>query len=163
MDVCELSAGELSAASPRRELSAAEALDAVLRRADEISGPVNPFSVRLDVRARRAAAAADAVLARGDGGPLCGVPVSTKDSQPMAGIESTSGSRARRGFAPAETVGAIERLETAGAVIFARTTVPEFCYFGITESARRSDRTGNRLQRSPAEPAAAICEWLRLR
>ena len=52
----------------------------------------------------------------------------------MAGVESTAGSRSRKGFVPTETVGAIQRLEDAGAVIFARTTVPEFCYFGITES-----------------------------
>lgn len=81
MDICELPAVELSAALRRGELSAGEALDAVLRRADEISGPVNPFSLSLDERARRAADAADAaLLAGGDGGPLCGVPVSTKDS-----------------------------------------------------------------------------------
>lgn len=134
VDVCEWSAIELAAALRRGDLSAVEALDAVLRRADDIAGPVNPFSVRLDERARRAARAADEALARGDGGPLCGVPVSTKDSHWMAAVESTSGSRARVGFMPAETVGAIERLEASGAVIFARTTVPEFCYFGITES-----------------------------
>jgi Asp-tRNA(Asn)/Glu-tRNA(Gln) amidotransferase A subunit family amidase len=134
MDICQLSATELSAALRRGDLSAQDALDAVLRRADEIAATVNPFSVRLDERARLAAAAADEALARGSGGPLCGVPVSTKDSHWMAGVESTSGSRSRVGFVPAETVGAIERLEAAGAVVFARTTVPEFCYFGITES-----------------------------
>jgi Asp-tRNA(Asn)/Glu-tRNA(Gln) amidotransferase A subunit family amidase len=134
MDICELTATELSAAFRRGELSAREALEAVLRRADEIAGTVNPFSVRLDDAARRTAQAADQVLARGDGGPLCGVPVSTKDSHWMAGIESASGSRARRGFVPSETVGGIKQLDAAGAVIFARTTVPEFCYFGVTES-----------------------------
>jgi len=49
-------------------------------------------------------------------------------------VESTSGSSARVGFVPAETAGSIERLAASGAVIFARTTVPEFCYFGVTES-----------------------------
>jgi Asp-tRNA(Asn)/Glu-tRNA(Gln) amidotransferase A subunit family amidase len=134
MDICQLSAAELGSALRRGDLSAAEALDAVLRRADEIAGTVNPFSVRLDGRARRAARAADVALARGTGGPLCGIPVTTKDSHWMAGVESTSGSRSRKGFVPAETVGSIERLEAAGAVVFARTTVPEFCYFGVTES-----------------------------
>jgi Asp-tRNA(Asn)/Glu-tRNA(Gln) amidotransferase A subunit family amidase len=134
MQICDLSAVQLAAALRAGELSAGEVLDAVLRRADEIAVPVNPFTARLDDRARRAAAAADAGLARGEAGPLCGIPVSTKDSHWMAGVPSTSGSRARAGFVPAETVGAIERLEAAGAVVFARTTVPEFCYFGVTES-----------------------------
>ncbi|MGH8825847.1 MAG: amidase [Jiangellaceae bacterium] len=138
MDICEMSAVELSAALRRRELSALDAVEAVLERADEIAGTVNPFSARLDDRARRAARAADDLLARRTRrrrpGPLCGVPVSTKDSHWMAGIESTSGSYARKGFVPTETMGGIERLEASGAIVFARTTVPEFCYLGITES-----------------------------
>jgi Asp-tRNA(Asn)/Glu-tRNA(Gln) amidotransferase A subunit family amidase len=135
LDIWELSAVDLAAALRRRELSAGLALEAVLQRANQIERSVNPFSLRLDDRARRAAAAADAALARGEGGPLCGVPVTTKDSHWMAGVECTSASRARIGVVPAETVAAIERLEAAGAVIFARTTTPEFCYFGVTESA----------------------------
>jgi Asp-tRNA(Asn)/Glu-tRNA(Gln) amidotransferase A subunit family amidase len=141
-EIWELPAVELAAALRRRELSAVEALEAVLERADRIEGDLSPFSLRLDDRARRAAQAADAALARGDGGPLCGVPVTTKDSHWMAGVESTNGSQARVGFVPDETVAAIERLEAAGAVIFARTAVPEFCYFGVTESVRLG-RTSN--------------------
>jgi len=134
VDICDLTAAELAAALRRRELSATEALDAVLDRADQIGPTVNPFTMRLDERARADARAADEALARGGGGPLCGIPVTTKDSHWMAGLESTSGSRTRLGHIPPETVGAIEMLERAGAVVFARTTTPEFCYFGITQS-----------------------------
>ena len=142
MDICDLSATALSGLLREGRLSAAEVLDAVLSRADQITETVNPFTVRLDDRARLAAEHADELLRRGEGGPLCGVPVTTKDSHWMAGIPSASGSRARQGFVPTETVGPIERLEAAGAVIFARTAVPEFCYFGITESAVHG-RTAN--------------------
>jgi Asp-tRNA(Asn)/Glu-tRNA(Gln) amidotransferase A subunit family amidase len=135
MDVCALSAIELRAALRRGDLSATDALEAVLDRADEIAETVNPFTARLDAAARQAAKAADEALAHGEGGLLCGIPVTTKDSHWMRGVESTSGSRARRGFVPAETTASIERLQAAGAVVFARTTVPEFCYFGVTESA----------------------------
>ena len=135
MDICALSAIDLRAALGRGELSAVEALEAVLCRADEIAASVNPFSARLDAAARTAAEAADRALSAGEGGPLCGIPVSTKDSHWMSGVESTSASRARLGFVPTETTASIERLQAAGAVIFARTTVPEFCYFGVTESA----------------------------
>ena len=134
MDVCEVSAGELRAALARREVSAAEVLEAVLDRADRLSEPLNPFAVRLDERARAAAAGADAALARGTGGPLCGLPVTIKDSHYLAGVSAASGSRALVDFVPAQTSAAVERLEAAGAVIFAKTTTPEFCYFGITES-----------------------------
>ena len=133
--ICALSAIDLAAALRRRELSAVEALDAVQERAEQIAGLLNPFTIGLDGTARKAALRADAALAAGDGGVLCGVPVTTKDSHWMAGVESTAGSLTRRGFVPTETLGAIRRLEGAGAVVFARTTVPEFCYFGVTESA----------------------------
>ncbi|MGH8838014.1 MAG: amidase [Jiangellaceae bacterium] len=174
MDICELSAIELGAALRRRELTAVEALDVMLRRADEIDPTVNPFSVRLDERARDAAHAADAMLAsrsrRSKAKPLCGIPVTTKDSHWMAGVESTAGSRARKGFVPTETVGAIQRLEDAGAVIFARTTVPEFCYFGVTESevfGRTSnpwnlDRTAGGSSGGAAAAVAAGCGPLSL-
>src|SRR4051794_41911907 len=85
MDVIGSSALELGVALARRELSAGEALEAVLARAERIEPALNPFAVRLDDRARRAAAVADAALARGDGGPLCGIPVTIKDSHWLAG------------------------------------------------------------------------------
>ena len=134
MEVYELTAVALSAALRRRELSAGEALDAVLERAERLAEPVNPFAVRLDERARRAAAAADAALARGEGGPLCGVPLTVKDSHYLAGVTTAVGSRAAAQFVPPGTSAAIERLEAAGAVVFAKTTTPEFCYFGHTWS-----------------------------
>ena len=134
MDVCELSAGGLRSALGRGEVSAVEVLEAVLERADRVSGPINPFAVRLDERARTAASVADAAFARGTAGPLCGVPVTIKDSHYLAGVSAATGSRALKDFVPAETSAAVERLQAAGAVIYAKTTTPEFCYFGITES-----------------------------
>ena len=142
MDVCDLSALALGAALKRRELSAADAVEAVIDRANLIEASLNPFAVRLDDRARRAADAADAVLARGDDGPLCGIPITIKDSHWLAGVTSAVGSRALAGFVPSATSAAVERLEAAGAVIYAKTTTPEFCYFGITESPLNG-RTSN--------------------
>jgi Asp-tRNA(Asn)/Glu-tRNA(Gln) amidotransferase A subunit family amidase len=142
MDVCELSAAALAAALRRRELSAVDALAAVLERADAVAERLNPYALRLDDRARAVASAADASLARGEGGPLCGVPVTVKDSHWMAGIPTTHASRAVTGFVPRETVATVERLEAAGAVIYAKTTTPEFCYLGTTDSALHG-RTGN--------------------
>ena len=134
MNVCAASAAELLAALRARRLSAVEALDAVLERCDTAGAAVNPFSVRLDERARARAAAADARLAAGTAGPLEGLPVTVKDSQWMAGVESAQGSLALAGYVPTETCAPVERLEAAGAVVFAKTTTPELCYSGITES-----------------------------
>ncbi|WP_053226349.1 amidase [Solirubrobacter soli] len=134
MDPCLRSAVELRSALAVGEVSAVEVLEAVLGRADRLAGPINPFAVRLDERARSAALAADSDLTLGRGGPLCGVPVTIKDSHYLAGVSAASGSRALEAFVPAESSVAVERLEAAGAVIFAKTTTPEFCYFGTTDS-----------------------------
>jgi Asp-tRNA(Asn)/Glu-tRNA(Gln) amidotransferase A subunit family amidase len=134
MELWQLTAVDLAARLRRREVSAVEALEAILGRVERVAPAANPFSVRLDDRARRAAEHADRLLARGDGGPLCGVPVTAKDSQWLAGVESAYGSLTMVGFVPHETTVALERLERAGAVIFAKTAVPEFCYTGICES-----------------------------
>ena len=125
----EMSAVELAAALRRRELSAVEALDDALERADAVP---EAFVVRLDERAREAAVAADAALARGEDGPLTGIPITVKDSHWLAGVPTTFCSRAVDPLVPVETVAAVRRLEDAGAVIFGKTTTPEFCYAGTT-------------------------------
>ena len=150
MDVWELTATQLGAALRRREVSAVGVLEAILDRAERLRHAINPFSVRLDERAHRAARAADLELAKGLGGPLTGIPVTVKDSQWMAGVESAYGSLTLRGNVPTRTAAAVERLEATGAVIFAKTAVPEFCYTGITESPLHG-RTSNPwdLERTP--------------
>jgi Asp-tRNA(Asn)/Glu-tRNA(Gln) amidotransferase A subunit family amidase len=127
-----LSAVELVRLLRTRQLGAVELLRAVLRRADEITEPVNPFAVRLDERALAAATESDRRLAAGRARPLEGLPVTAKDSQWMAGVPTTSGSRAREGWRPPGTVGAVTRLLDAGAVVYAKTTTSEFCYFGTS-------------------------------
>ncbi len=142
MNLWERSAVELVAGLRARDYSAVEVLDAVLARAEAVSPALNPFAARLDERAFAAAEAADRSLARGEGGVLCGVPVTVKESYWIAGVEAALGSRSRLGFVPDESCGTVERLDTAGAAIFATTTVPEFCYSGITESPLHG-RTSN--------------------
>jgi Asp-tRNA(Asn)/Glu-tRNA(Gln) amidotransferase A subunit family amidase len=132
MEIWELGAVELGAALRDREITAIEALDAVLERADAITPTLNPFAIRLDDRAREAAANADQQLKRGSVGPLTGIPVTVKDSHYLAGVPTTFGSQAAEPYTPAESVAAVRRLEEAGAVIFAKTTTPEFCYAGTT-------------------------------
>jgi Asp-tRNA(Asn)/Glu-tRNA(Gln) amidotransferase A subunit family amidase len=130
MEIWELGAVELAAALRGCELSAVEALDAIEARADTIEH-LHPFVLRLE-SARDAALEADRALARGDGGPLCGVPITVKDSHYMAGVPTTHGTTAVEPYVPDTTVVAVRRLQDAGAVIFAKTATPEFCYAGTT-------------------------------
>ena len=146
-DVCALGAVELAGTLRARTLSAAEALEAVLERSDRVGPGINPFALRLDERARAAAKEADRLLARGEGGPLCGVPVSVKDAIWVEGVPCAHGCRALADFTPAESSLAVERLVAAGAVVFAKTTCSELSFAAVTET-ELCGRTSN-----PWDPA----------
>jgi len=142
MEPWQLPATDLVAELRARRLSAVEVLDSIRARADLVEPTLNPFAIRLDERAHLAALAADEAIRQGDAGPLAGIPVTIKDSHWLAGVESPAGSVAKAGFVPHETSGAVARLESAGAVIFATTTTSELCYFGIAETLLNG-RTSN--------------------
>lgn len=118
----------------RGEISAVDLLEATIAQAEKFGPYLNPFALKLYERARHVAQEADKQLQSGNAGPLCGLPVTIKDSQFLAGYPCTNGSKTLSQFIPTETCRAIELLEAAGAVIFAKTTCPEFSLTGITHS-----------------------------
>ena len=84
---------------------------------------------------RAAADAADRALAAGDDRPLLGLPVTIKDSLAVEGMTRFCGSYAREHDRPAEDATAVARLRAAGAVVLAKTAVPEYMWSYETESA----------------------------
>lgn len=69
-------------------------------------------------------------------GPLHGVPVVVKDQIETAGIPTTFGSIASGDYQPAEDASAIARLRAAGAIILAKTTMPDFATSWFSTSSR---------------------------
>lgn len=134
MNVSNKTAIELLSDLRHHRITAVELLEQTIEHAEYVSEAYNPFSVKLYAKARQAAARADELLANGLGGPLCGLPITIKDSQWLAGVPSANGSRTQVDFIPEQTSAAVLRLEEAGAVIFAKTTCPEFCLTGTTSS-----------------------------
>jgi len=59
-------------------------------------------------------------------GPLHGIPVLVKDQAETAGIRTTFGSVAFEKYVPEEDATAVKRLKEAGAVILAKTNLPDF-------------------------------------
>lgn len=135
MSMIACTAVELLQALREKRISAAELLEETIQHSERVSEAFNPFAVKLYDRAREAAREADAQLAQGLGGPLCGLPITIKDSQWLAGFPCANGSHTLTDFIPDETSESVSRLEQAGAVIFAKTTCPEFSLQGITESS----------------------------
>lgn len=131
-----LSASDLIEGFAARRFSPVDALDAVLAQLDRLEPELNAFCF-LDRESARAQAQASA--ARWESGQsqglLDGVPVSVKDIILTAGWPTLRGSRT---VDPAqdwrEDGPAVARLREHGAVLFGKTTTPEFAFKGVTDS-----------------------------
>jgi amidase len=122
--LADASAGELADALAKGQASALELAEAAIARIEARDGPINAVVVRDFDRARDAARAADAALARGERRPLLGVPMTVKESHNVAGLPTTWGFEHARGWiAPADSLG-VARLKAAGAVILGKTNIP---------------------------------------
>lgn len=123
-DLADASAGELVDALTKGQASALELAEAAIARIEARDGPINAVVVRDFDRAREAARAADAALARGERRPLLGVPMTVKESNNIAGLPTTWGFEQAKGWiAPEDSLG-VARLKAAGAVILGKTNVP---------------------------------------
>ncbi|MCL2583080.1 MAG: amidase family protein [Streptosporangiales bacterium] len=89
------------------------------------------------VREQRAAREAEAVDARADRPdlPLAGVPVSVKDTVPVAGEPLRHGSAATPAGPQASDDPLVARLRAAGAVVTGLTNLPELAIYSFTDSA----------------------------
>lgn len=83
-----------------RQVSARELLDAAIARIEALDPKINAVVVRDFDRARAAADAADAALARGDRRPLLGLPMTVKEQFNVAGLPTTLGVRTLPELAP---------------------------------------------------------------
>ena len=115
---------ELTAALAARKVSSAELVDLAVARIEARDGKLNAVVVRDFVRAKAAAIEADKALARGEKRPLLGVPITVKEAFNVAGLATTWGIPAGKGFQPREDALAVQRLKAAGAVVLGKTNVP---------------------------------------
>ena len=129
-----LTAAQQLAALAKGQINAVELLEQTITRAEEIAPLLNPIALKLYSRARQAAQEADKKRASGKPGRLCGLPITIKDSQFLAGYPCANGSQVLSDFVPTETCRAVELLEQQDAIIFAKTTCPEFSLTGVTDS-----------------------------
>lgn len=134
-DIAYLSAAELAALIRSRKVSATEVIRATLDRADRAQPTLNCFITICRAEALRDATLADAAVARGDAvGPLHGVPLHVKDLVNTAGVRTTFGSLMHEHNVPATDSVSVARLKAAGAILFAKTTTPEFGHMPYTQA-----------------------------
>lgn len=135
-DLCYLSASEALSLFRSRQLSPRELLAALIDRAERVNPALNCFADRYHDEAMAQAAKAEARYgAKGaKPRPLEGLPLAVKDAQRVKGKRTTQGSLILKDHVDDHSDPQIERLQRAGAVVFARTTTPEFCLSGVTKS-----------------------------
>ncbi len=110
----------------RREFSARELTDTHLAAIEALNPRLNAFITVTPELARAQADAADAALARGDAGPLAGVPLAIKDLFCTEGTRTTAGSRILEGFVPPYESTVTANLLRDGAVFLGKANLDEF-------------------------------------
>jgi aspartyl-tRNA(Asn)/glutamyl-tRNA(Gln) amidotransferase subunit A len=127
--------GELRAALDARRVSSVELTQAFLARARALNGSLNAFITLDDEASLAMARAADARLARGEGGPLAGIPIAHKDIYCTRRLRTTCGSRMLAHFVSPYDAHVIERFGAAGAVLLGKTNMDEFAMGSSNETS----------------------------
>ncbi len=136
------------AALDKREISAVELTGAHLAAVEQLNPRLNAYITVTPELALAQAEAADAAIARGEAGPLSGIPLAIKDLFCTAGTRTTAGSRILGDFVPPYESTVTAQLLRDGAVFLGKANLDEFAMgssnlssaFGAAENPwRRAD------------------------
>lgn len=134
-DLTRLPASELLTRIAAKEISPVELTDAVLARAEKLQPVLNCFVTLVPEQARAAAREAEAAVMKGETlGLLHGIPFAAKDLVNTAGVRTTFGSLLHEDNVPKDDAVCAARLKQAGAVLFGKTTTPEFGHKALTDA-----------------------------
>ena len=133
MRLYELTIHEATRLLRAGEVTSVDLTAAVFARIAEVEGSVRAYLTLLEDRAMSMAAEADRRRARGEDGPLLGVPVALKDVLCLNGERTTAASRILEHFVPPYSATVVQRLEAAGAVFIGKTNLDEFAMGSSTE------------------------------
>ena len=133
-----------------KKASSRELTEAVLNRIAAVDDKVGAYITVDKEGALAAADAADARLAKGEGGPLTGLPVGLKDLLCTKGVKTTCASKMLEHFVPTYDATVVEKLKGAGAVFPGKLNMDEFAMGSTTEhSALQPTRNPWDLTRFP--------------
>ena len=122
-----MSATQLIAGFRNRAFTPDDVLEACLERIAKYNPSINALTTFCVDRARAEAAAATARWVAGQPcGPLDGLPIGVKDMQDVEGLPTTNGNPLMRGNIAEQDALIVARLRQAGAIVVAKTNVPEF-------------------------------------
>ncbi|MCS4502931.1 Asp-tRNA(Asn)/Glu-tRNA(Gln) amidotransferase subunit GatA [Arhodomonas aquaeolei] len=131
----EYSITELAAGLERGDFTSRELTGHYLERIRRHDGTLNSFISVTEEAALARAEAADARRARGEAGPLTGVPIAHKDIFCTDGVRTSCGSRMLDNFIAPYDAHVVERLDEAGAVMLGKTNMDEFAMGSSNETS----------------------------
>lgn len=109
-----------------KEISPVELLEACIGRIEAVNPAVNAVTATDFDAAREGARKAEQQVLKGERlGLLHGLPLGVKDLEDTAGLLTTYGTPMSRSHVPSRDVVLVERLRAAGAILVAKTNVPE--------------------------------------
>lgn len=132
------------------QLTSVQVVQRHLDRIKAIDPQINAIVTLDDDALTEAQAADDALTAGAEVGPLHGVPFTVKDSIDTAGVPTQRGTPIFRGRIPQQDAVSVARMKSAGAILLAKTNLPEFSYSTETVNllSGRSNNPWN-LSRTP--------------
>jgi aspartyl-tRNA(Asn)/glutamyl-tRNA(Gln) amidotransferase subunit A len=130
-----LTVTELSAGLRGRRFSSLELTLHFLGRIERLGPGLNAFVTVTADRALDDARAADALLSKGEGGPLTGVPVAHKDIFCTDGVLTTCGSRMLSNFVAPYDATVAHKWRAAGTVLLGKTNMDEFAMGSSNETS----------------------------
>src|SRR5580704_5231139 len=133
-DLTSLTLAQARDALRKKDLSAIELADAHLANMAK-ARVLNAFVLETPDRARDMARASDARLAKGEGGPLVGLPLAIKDLFCTKGVRTTACSRILENFVPTYESTVTANLWRDGAVLLGKTNNDEFAMGSSNETS----------------------------
>ncbi len=134
-DLTLLSASDLRDQIAAKKVSPVELTKAVLARAEKLQPVLNCFITLAGEQALAAARMAEKAVMNGKPlGLLHGIPFAAKDLVNTADVRTTFGSLLHEDNVPKEDAVAAARMKSAGAILFGKTTTPEYGHKALTDA-----------------------------
>ena len=134
-NITEPSATEWLGRLKKGEISSVELVNQTIARINGANKELNAVVADDPETCIKQAQAADSQRRQGADLPLLGLPITVKDSIDAVGFPCTGGSFARENFRPEKDSTVVARLRAAGAIVVAKTNVPEYSSSYETDNA----------------------------
>jgi aspartyl-tRNA(Asn)/glutamyl-tRNA(Gln) amidotransferase subunit A len=169
-DLTKLSLAEARKGLKDKSFTATELTDAYIGAIEAANPKLNAYVVTTPEQARDMAKASDERIARGEAGPLEGIPLGVKDLFATKGVHTQAASHILDGFKPEYESTVTANLWRDGAVMLGKLNMDEFAmgssnetsYYGPVVNPHRAQGSDAKLVAggSSGGSAAAVAAWL---